>query len=127
MLRESDHADFQADFAMVIAKKQGVPPRDVAKVADALGAGDAGLEMDVSGPGFLNVTVSDSSILDSIGAMLTGRSMGVPLAPKIATVVVDYSAPNGRRRRGIRRPCGRRGPPKRPDRPTRQWWCRHCR
>jgi arginyl-tRNA synthetase len=95
VLRRSQHADFQADGALPLARRLGRPPRDIA--VDVLAAADlsglAGSAV-ISGPGYLNVTISDSALADLVTDMQTDDRLGVPRAAAPETVVVDYSAPN---------------------------------
>lgn len=95
VLRDSDHADFQADFALSLARARGANPRDLAgQVVASMEPSGAGFTAEISGPGFLNITVEDALLMASVDSVLSSRSLGVPLAPAVATVVVDYSAPN---------------------------------
>jgi arginyl-tRNA synthetase len=50
--------------------------------------------VEVSGPGFINITVSDTWIADRANAQLADRRLGVARAGQPQRVVVDYSAPN---------------------------------
>jgi arginyl-tRNA synthetase len=68
-VRRSAHADFQSDAALPVAHRLGRPPRDVA--VDVLSRVDLGglcSAVQVSGPGFINLTVAP----DALGAMLCG-------------------------------------------------------
>ncbi|MFD5554940.1 arginine--tRNA ligase [Streptomyces sp. NPDC127068] len=97
LLRRSDRADFQANGILALAKKAKANPRELAgKVTDALPAGGVIGEIEVSGPGFLNITVTDRAITENLAARLAdgeGR-LGVPLAADPGTTVVDYAQPN---------------------------------
>ena len=91
VLRRSDHADFQANAAMKLAKSVGVSPREFAAgVASALSGAAELSGVEVAGPGFLNLTLSDAwlaSLVDSLSVS--------PLeAAEPSTVVIDYSSPN---------------------------------
>jgi arginyl-tRNA synthetase len=97
VLRPSDHADFQANAAMALAKQVGRSPRDVASdVAAALvGAGDPSIEsVEVAGPGFLNITLAASYLASLASVALDDERLGVLAAAAPETVVVDYSHPN---------------------------------
>lgn len=58
--RDPDHGDLATNAAMVLAKRVGTNPRELAeKIADAL-AGDADIsEATVAGPGFVNLRLSN--------------------------------------------------------------------
>ncbi|KUL33639.1 arginine--tRNA ligase [Streptomyces sp. NRRL F-4489] len=95
LLRRSDRADFQANGLLALAKKLKGNPRELAgAVADALG-GDAVLSgVEVSGPGFLNLTVADRAITETLAARAADDRLGVPYAEKTGTTVIDYAQPN---------------------------------
>jgi len=95
VLRRSDRADFQVNGVMALAKRLGRPPREVAEelVAslDLTGLVD---EIDVAGPGFLNLTVADTALVAQLQEMGDDQHLGVPPAGSPLVVAVDYSAPN---------------------------------
>ena len=94
VLRPSDHADFQANGALPLAKRLGRPPRELAEQLVAAAAlDDLCAKVEVSGPGFINLTLSPSFIASQLAALSADTRLGVPTAPT-ETVVVDYSAPN---------------------------------
>ncbi|OJF12420.1 arginine--tRNA ligase [Couchioplanes caeruleus] len=93
-VRRSRHADFQSGAVLSLAGRLGRSPRDVAR--EVAGRSDlAGLaQVEVSGPGFLNLTVADELIASAVNALAADARLGVPPAAQPRTVVVDYSAPN---------------------------------
>ncbi|MFF7071602.1 arginine--tRNA ligase [Streptomyces pseudovenezuelae] len=97
LLRRSDRADFQANGILALAKKAKANPRDLAtQVVAQIVTGDVIKEVEVSGPGFLNVTITDRAITDNLAARYadeTGR-LGVPYAAEPGITVVDYAQPN---------------------------------
>ncbi len=91
VLRPSDQpgVDVQANGAMAVAKQLGRPPREIAQaIVDAFDGDGVTTEVEVAGPGFINVTVSDAFL-----ASLLHGSLDVPHGAR-QTVVVDYSQPN---------------------------------
>lgn len=96
LLRRSDRADFQANGILALAKKLKGNPRELAaKVTDALPASDLIKDVEVSGPGFLNVTLSDRAITGTLAARAAdGDRLGVPVNAAAGTTVVDYAQPN---------------------------------
>lgn len=70
--RQADHGDFACNAALVLAKRLGQPPRDVAqRLIDELGdAGGLVARAEVAGPGFLNLWLSDSRWQDLLGRIL---------------------------------------------------------
>ncbi|MFI6662534.1 arginine--tRNA ligase [Streptomyces sp. NPDC050523] len=97
LLRRSDRADFQANGILALAKKAKANPRELAtQVVGNLVTGDVIKDVEVSGPGFLNVTLSDRAITENLAARYaddTGR-LGVPLRENAGVTVVDYAQPN---------------------------------
>jgi arginyl-tRNA synthetase len=93
-VRRSQHADFQSGAALPLARQLGRPPRDIA--ADVLARADlAGVAAgEVSGPGFLNLSLDDALVAAALHAMAGDDRLGVAPAAEPRTVVIDYSAPN---------------------------------
>jgi arginyl-tRNA synthetase len=96
VVRPSDRAHAQANGALALAKQLGRPPREVAE-AVAAAATDrlAGVaELEVAGPGFINVTFSPAFVAAQVTAVAAEAHLGVQPAPVSEVAVVDYSAPN---------------------------------
>ncbi|WP_405870388.1 arginine--tRNA ligase [Streptomyces sp. NBC_00005] len=97
LLRRSDRADFQANGILALAKKAKANPRELAtQVVSQVDTGDVIKDVEVSGPGFLNITIGDRAILETLAARYaddTGR-LGVPFAERPGTTVIDYAQPN---------------------------------
>jgi arginyl-tRNA synthetase len=95
LIRPSAFADFQCNVAMSLSKRLGRAPRDVAApVAARLTEAPAVAMAEVSGPGFINITLADDWIADESSAQLADSRLGVEGAEPAQRVVVDYSAPN---------------------------------
>ncbi|MDT0309633.1 arginine--tRNA ligase [Streptomyces sp. DSM 44917] len=102
LLRRSDRADFQANGLLALAKRLKGNPRELAgRVAAGVesGAGAEGgespiREVEVSGPGFLNITVTDAALLRTLAARAADDRLGVPFAAHPGTMIVEYSQPN---------------------------------
>ncbi|MFD3525186.1 arginine--tRNA ligase [Streptomyces sp. NPDC058653] len=95
LLRRSDRADFQANGMLALAKRLKGNPRELAsKVVEALATGDVVKEVEVSGPGFLNITVTDRAIVETLAARIADDRLGVPFAVEPGTTVIDYAQPN---------------------------------
>ncbi|MGH8574583.1 MAG: arginine--tRNA ligase, partial [Gammaproteobacteria bacterium] len=63
-VRPSEHADFQANGLLALARPLRTNPRELAsRVAEALAADAVIASCEVSGPGFLNLTVTNTAIL----------------------------------------------------------------
>ncbi|MEH0939182.1 arginine--tRNA ligase [Micromonospora psammae] len=94
VVRRSPRADFQSDAALALARRLGRPPRDIAAEVRDLAALDDVCTAEVSGPGFLNLTVTDRTLAALVADLAADDRLGVPVTPAPETVVVDYSAPN---------------------------------
>jgi arginyl-tRNA synthetase len=112
VIRPSQFADFQANVALALGKQLGRPPREVAdELARHLDVADICVEPQVSGPGFINLTLRDEWIATQASEQLADTGLGLdepgldldePEAPGQGTprrvpaqkVVVDYSSPN---------------------------------
>ncbi|MGW4738524.1 arginine--tRNA ligase [Nocardia xishanensis] len=97
VLRRSDRADFQSNAALPLAKRIGEPPNQLAALLTSeLSAGENAVIADVqaSGPGFLNITVTDESIWEQLAARLADAQLGVGRPADGQRIVIDYSAPN---------------------------------
>ncbi|MDX3467009.1 arginine--tRNA ligase, partial [Streptomyces scabiei] len=78
-------------------KKAKANPRELAtQVVARVESGELIGEIEVSGPGFLNITLTDRAITQNLAARYaddTGR-LGVPTAERPGTTVIDYAQPN---------------------------------
>ncbi|MFE9737257.1 arginine--tRNA ligase [Streptomyces sp. NPDC006477] len=95
LLRRSDRADFQANGILALAKQLKGNPRELAtKVVEAIPANDVLGQIEVSGPGFLNITVTDAAIVRTLAARAADARLGVPFNESAGTTVIDYAQPN---------------------------------
>jgi arginyl-tRNA synthetase len=95
LIRPSDHADLQVNAALGLAKRVGAPPRQVAEgLVDALEGGAVVSRSEISGPGFINLTIADEALWDQVRARLADDRLGVAAVEHGTRTVVDYSAPN---------------------------------
>lgn len=95
VIRPSAFADFQSNVALALGKRLGLPPREVAsRVAGHLSGSPMFELVEVSGPGFINITLSAAWIGHMASAQLADPRLGVATVAAPERVVVDYSAPN---------------------------------
>ena len=88
-------ADYQCNGALGAAKAARSNPRDLAAaVASHIDAPDLISSLEIAGPGFINITVSDDALAGTIQAMADSARLGVEAVPDPLTVVVDYGGPN---------------------------------
>jgi arginyl-tRNA synthetase len=78
-----------------LAKPLRTSPRELAgRVAEALAADDLIASCEVAGPGFLNLTLSDTAILRQLVARSGDARLGIPASDTGGATVIDYSQPN---------------------------------
>ncbi len=95
VVRRSERADFQANAALALAKRVGSSPRDLAgRVLASLDASGLVAAAEVSGPGFVNLTLTDAAIWRQVTARLDDARLGVGSPETGRRTVIDYSAPN---------------------------------
>jgi arginyl-tRNA synthetase len=95
LIRPSGFADYQSNVAMSLSKRLDRSPRDIAAaVADRLNSAAAVAKAEVSGPGFINITLADEWIAGQASAQLADGRLGVAWAESVQRIVVDYSGPN---------------------------------
>lgn len=94
-VRRSEHADWQANGVLALAKQLKSNPRQLAdQVTAILPADDVLARAEVSGPGFINLSVTDSAITRQVAERAADPRLGVPAATNPGTTVIDYSQPN---------------------------------
>ncbi|GAB2675098.1 arginine--tRNA ligase [Thalassiella azotivora] len=76
--RSREHGDWATNVAMQLAKKAGVPPRELAQLlADRLAAVPGVKAVDVAGPGFLNITLDAAAAGELARTVVeSGRAFG---------------------------------------------------
>jgi arginyl-tRNA synthetase len=98
LLRRSDRADFQANGVLGLAKRAKANPRELAAavLAGLPADGPEGLigEIEVSGPGFLNISVTDTAIIGNLARRAADDRLGVAVAERPGVTVIDYAQPN---------------------------------
>ncbi|WP_328439198.1 arginine--tRNA ligase [Streptomyces sp. NBC_00444] len=96
LLRRSDRADFQANGILALAKKAKSNPRELAtQVVANITTGDVIKDVEVSGPGFLNITITDKAITDNLAQRYADPDrLGVPAKENAGVTVIDYAQPN---------------------------------
>ncbi|WP_026403009.1 arginine--tRNA ligase [Actinomadura rifamycini] len=95
VIRPSQFADLQANVALPLAKKLGRKPRDVAnEIVANLDVAGVVSKVEVSGPGFVNLTLADDWIAAEAQRALEDPRLAVPEAERPQKVVVEYSSPN---------------------------------
>ncbi|MFE6303665.1 arginine--tRNA ligase [Nocardiopsis sp. NPDC057823] len=94
VIRPSQFADYQANAALALAKRLGRKPREVsAAIMEHLDVADVCSAVEVSGPGFINLTLRDDWISGRTRELLDDERLGVPVQER-RNIPLDYSAPN---------------------------------
>ena len=69
--RNPEHGDYSTNLALQVAKRVGLPPRELAQaVADQLARHDSVAKTEVAGPGFINITVDPAAAGRLAGAIV---------------------------------------------------------
>jgi arginyl-tRNA synthetase len=97
VIRRSEHADFQSNAVLALAKRTRRRPAELAvAVSEALRADPSTpvTEVTVSGPGFLNLNLAEAALWRQVTARLAGSRLGVGSPEQGRRTVIDYSGPN---------------------------------
>jgi arginyl-tRNA synthetase len=95
VIRPSQFADFQANVALPLAKKLGRKPRDVAtEIVERLDVADMCEHVEISGPGFINLTLRNEWIAGRAQVMHGDERLSVEPVTDPLTTIVEYSSPN---------------------------------
>lgn len=96
LVRVSDRPDlaqFQCNGALSAAKQAGKNPREVAQqIIEALSGRPVFTKLEIAGPGFINIDVSDDFIAGHL--LETDQRLGVENTGQGRAVVLDYGGPN---------------------------------
>jgi arginyl-tRNA synthetase len=86
---------FQVNGAMAAGRQAGRPPRQVAQaVIKQIRATDRFATLEVAGPGFINITLTDEALADHIRELVGDDRQGVAPVERPLTVVLDFAGPN---------------------------------
>ncbi|HEY0053708.1 MAG TPA: arginine--tRNA ligase, partial [Caulobacteraceae bacterium] len=90
-----DLADFQSNGALAAAKALKANPREIAtRIAGRL-AGDPRLaSVEVAGPGFINLRLSDAALAERAAQVATDARAGAAPTASPRKVVIDFAGPN---------------------------------
>lgn len=90
-----DLCQFQCNGALPAAKKYKVSPVQIANsIAAALKDVEAFKEVSIAGPGFINITITDSFLADYINQMAEDKIYGCQKTEPPKTIVIDYGGAN---------------------------------
>jgi len=90
-----DLADFQCNGALPAAKQAGRNPREVAAEVAAMLTGDPRLSnVEVAGPGFINLRIADAALAARANEIAADPRRGAEAAETPRRIVLDYGGPN---------------------------------
>jgi arginyl-tRNA synthetase len=90
-----DLADFQCNGALAAAKSAGRKPREIAEAVAARLKGDARLaRVELAGPGFINIRVSDAALSARAAEIAADARAGAGAVSPPRRVLIDYGGPN---------------------------------
>lgn len=90
-----EYGDYQANFALRLAKTLQQKPLDIAtQVINELTPHPALQQLEASGPGFINITLTNHFLADNLQSLLADPRLGVANANNQETVVIDYGGAN---------------------------------
>jgi arginyl-tRNA synthetase len=90
-----DLADFQCNGAMAGAKQAKKPPREIAAaVAGALEGHPALAAVEIAGPGFVNLRVTNAAISERAREIAGDPRFGAEAVEAPVKVIIDYGGPN---------------------------------
>ena len=94
-IRPSDHADYQVNGILALARPLRANPRQLASaVADKLADDDLIARYEISGPGFINLSLADSVIWQQVALRRADPRLGIPATDTGSVTAIDYSQPN---------------------------------
>lgn len=90
-----DLADFQSNGALAAAKRLGKNPREIAAAVLEQLKGDPRLAaVEIAGPGFINLKLTDDALAVRANAIAADPRLGAEAVAQPRRVLVDYGGPN---------------------------------
>ena len=87
--------DYQTNAAMVLAKKLGMPPRELAaEIIDQIDVDDISETPEIAGPGFINFKIQNSTIHSRLDDILSSDRLGIEESTTPEKILIDFSSPN---------------------------------
>lgn len=92
---KANFGDYQINAAMGLGKKQKMNPRDVAaKIIEQLDISDMAENVEIAGPGFINLHLSPEWLSQQLSAVQQSDKLTVTPVGEGKIAVVDHSSPN---------------------------------
>jgi arginyl-tRNA synthetase len=90
-----DLADFQSNGALAAAKRVGKNPRELAAaVTEALAGNPSLASIEIAGPGFINLKLTDAALAARAQEIADDPRLGAETVAAPRRVLVDYGGPN---------------------------------
>ncbi|MFM9972912.1 MAG: arginine--tRNA ligase, partial [Burkholderiales bacterium] len=90
-----DLAQFQCNGALAAAKAAKANPRAIAEKIVARLKADPRIEkLEIAGPGFINITLTDAALATQFNTVKADPRAGVPKRENPKTIIIDYGGPN---------------------------------
>ncbi len=87
--------DYQANLALSLSKRQGLPPRAIAAaIVEKLDVSEICEPPDIAGPGFINLKLKTAYLEAQLNAIQLDPRLGVPTTKTPLREIVDFSSPN---------------------------------
>ncbi|MEO1405833.1 MAG: arginine--tRNA ligase, partial [Pseudomonadota bacterium] len=94
-VRASDKADFQCNGALAAAKSAKRNPREIAtEIVEQVSGHEAIASLDIAGPGFINVTVSDAALSELAEEVRLSDMAGAEQVAHSEKIVLDFGGAN---------------------------------
>ena len=94
--KDSNQGDFASNIALMLAKRVGQPPRELAQaIVDSLGAADGIERVEVAGPGFINFFLASGASQSVINRILeAGEDFGRSDLGRGSSIQVEFVSAN---------------------------------
>ncbi len=93
--KRPDLCQFQCNGALAVAKKAKKNPREIAQaIVDKLVLSETITSAEIAGPGFINITVTDSLLVSFAEQSRNDASLNCDTATKNSQVIIDFGGPN---------------------------------
>ena len=87
--------DYQTNAAMILAKKLGMPPRELAaEIINQIDVDDISETPEIAGPGFINFKIQNSTIHSRLDDILSSDRLGIEESATPEKILIDFSSPN---------------------------------
>ncbi len=87
--------DYQSNVAMLLARKNRLPPRDIARrIVTDLDVRDISEAPEIQGAGFINFRLTAGFLARGVAAIARDQRLGAGTVSQAGTIVIDFSSPN---------------------------------